>query len=139
MTKQELIKKTKAVNILYVEDEEILRQSSYDLFSNFFNSITIQTNGKAGLEAFKVGKFDIIISDIAMPVMDGLEFIGHVRDIDEDIPIIVYSAWNDNSYKISCSELNVDAYITKPLNINTFIEVLEKIILKIEEIKGEKE
>ena len=132
MTKKELIEQTKKLDILYIEDEEILRQSSYDLFSNFFHSITLCQNGQEGLDAFKAEKFDIIITDIAMPIMDGIEFIGHVRDIDRHIPIIVYSAWNNSSYMTSCINLNVDAYVTKPLQINVFLEVLEKIILQVE-------
>ena len=129
---KEIIKQTKALNVLYIEDEEILRNSSSELFENFFNSVTSAKNGQEGLELYNNGSYDLIITDISMPKLDGIELIKIIRESDKLIPIIVFSAWNNPSYMTTCISLNVDAYMLKPLNTNNMVEAFQKAAQKLQ-------
>ena len=66
-----------------------------------------------------------------MPRMDGIELIKKIRKNNYNIPIIVYSAWNNTAYMIDCISMNVDGYLLKPMQIKNFIEVLETVVAKL--------
>ncbi|RLA83025.1 MAG: hypothetical protein DRG78_05565 [Epsilonproteobacteria bacterium] len=140
----EILKYTKNLSMLYVEDEKILQTSSLELFDNFFDEITIADDGEQALDLYKNNKYDLIITDIFMPKMDGIELIKHIRELDKKIPIIVFSALNDPSYMTSCVALNVDSYILKPLAIENMLDALQKVAYKLaftpkEKVQDEKE
>jgi len=127
MTPKEILLLTRPLHLLYVEDEQNIRQTSLELFENFFDTISTAENGFLGLERYKEGGIDIIISDISMPVMDGIDFLTYVRQKEENIPLIIYSAWNNASSMPACIALNIDAYLLKPIQMKNILEVLEKI------------
>jgi YesN/AraC family two-component response regulator len=130
MTPKEIFKVTQPLHLLYVEDEENVRQTSLELFENFFDTITTAENGLEGLNRFKEGGIDIIISDISMPVMDGIDFLTYVRQKDKGLPLIIYSAWNNASSMPACIALNIDAYLLKPIQMKNILDVLEKVACK---------
>lgn len=136
MEKSEIIAVTKTMNLLYVEDDEHIRESSNRLFSSFFSKVTVANDGLDALEKYAVGTFDIIITDLAMPNMDGIEMIKSIRQDNPKIPVIVYSALDNGSYITACISLNVDSYITKPMMPNNLIESLEKVVYKVTALKG---
>ncbi len=131
MTTKEILKITKTLHLLYVEDDASIRKSSIDLFENFFAQITTAIDGLEALEIYKKGNFDLIITDISMPRMDGIEFLGHVRQDHPRIPLVIYSAWNNAASMASCIALNIDAYLLKPIQTKSIMQVLEKIATKL--------
>jgi len=131
MTKKDILNITKELRILYVEDNEKIRTPSVELFQNFFSEVEVTENGEEALKIYEKEIFDVIITDISMPGMDGIEFIKRVRKDNLTIPIIVYSALNNPTSITACVTLNVDAYLLKPMISKNFIEALEKISLKI--------
>jgi len=131
MTKKDILDITKHLTLLYVEDDENTRITSVELFQNFFKEIKTTTNGLEALKIYEHNKIDLIITDISMPYMDGIEFIKRIRQNNLTIPIIVYSALNNPTSITACVTLNVDAYLLKPMVSKNFIEALEKITLKI--------
>lgn len=128
---KEIIKYTKKIRLLYVEDEELMRESAIEMLENFFDSIKIAKDGEEALHFYKNEEFDLVITDIAMPKMDGISLIKEIRNEDKKIPIIVFSALNDTSYMTACVSLNVDGYILKPMKKNNILNVLEKIVHKL--------
>ena len=88
----------KTLKVLYVEDNEQARESTVSLLSNIFSNIEVGVDGKDGLEKFKEQKFDLVITDINMPIMNGLEMIEEIKKIDKDIPVIIISAHSENNY-----------------------------------------
>ncbi len=113
---KKLIQFTKTLKILYVEDNEEARDALQSLLSNFFDDITLGINGEDGLKKFNNSKFDLIITDINMPKINGIEMMKRIRDVDDEIPIIVSTAHQDQEYLISCIELGTNAYLLKPIN-----------------------
>jgi diguanylate cyclase (GGDEF)-like protein len=124
---KELLAITKGLRVLYVEDDEAVRESSLELFGNFFDDITTAADGLEGFDKYKSEMFDLVITDISMPRMDGIELVREIRMKDRMMPIIVYSAWNDPSYMTACISLNVDGYLLKPIQTSNVIEVLQKV------------
>jgi len=131
MTNKDILKITKTLHLLYVEDDAIMRTSSVELFENFFAQITTAEDGVEALQKYKEGNFDLIISDISMPRMDGIEFLGHVRQDHPRIPLVIYSAWNNASSMSACISLNIDGYLLKPIKTQNILDVLEKVAAKL--------
>ncbi len=103
--------------------------------SLYFDDITLAKNGRDGLNKFKQFEYDIIFTDIHMPIMDGLSMIEHIRNFDKNIPIVVFSAYDNTEYLLKSIELNVDSYILKPFNFDEFQKIVKKIVDKLFQAK----
>ncbi len=119
------------IKLLYVEDNEYVSKETVSLLEQFFKSIEIASNGKEGLEKFRQNKFDLVITDINMPVMNGLEMIKEIKKIDKRLPIIVITAFNDFEYLLESIKIGVYGYILKPIDIDQLLESLYRVIEKI--------
>ena len=124
---QNLLMYTKSVKLLYVEDNEEARGYTLELLKRFFDDISVAINGIEGLELFNASSFDLIITDINMPVMDGIEMGSKIREINSKIPIIFLSAHNEINLIESAKEIESSVYLSKPIDLEKFIKVLEKI------------
>ncbi|RLA76351.1 MAG: hypothetical protein DRG78_19175 [Epsilonproteobacteria bacterium] len=111
-----LIEFSKTLKILYVEDNKVSREALETLLGNFFSDITTAFNGEEALEKFKNNKFDLVITDIRMPKMNGIDLMKKIRKIDNDIPLIVSTAHKESELLIECIELGVNGYLLKPIN-----------------------
>jgi len=131
MTKKDILNITKNLKLLYVEDDYTMQETSKELFKNFFCEVDIAVDGREALKMYKDNNYDVIITDISMPYMDGIELIQHIRQKNLTIPIIVFSALNNPTSITACISLNVDAYLLKPMKTKNLVEALEKITLKI--------
>lgn len=129
--KKKLIQQTSKLKVLYVEDDDSIRGVTENFLNKIFLKVTIAKNGKDGLEKFKTDTFDIIISDIRMPSMDGIEMSKYIKEITPSIPIILISAFNEIEYFKRAIDANIDLFLEKPLNIKKFLESLDKIIYNI--------
>ncbi len=127
----DIIKYTKNMRLLYVEDNAEARDSSLIVFEEFFDDIIVAIDGEDGLEKFNKHQIDIIITDINMPRLSGLAMIQQLQHIDKDVHILVLSAYNESGYFIESIKLGVDGYILKPIDINSFLNTLSKIIKKV--------
>lgn len=124
-----LVKHTKNLNVLYVEDNIEVQTQTVKMLKSFFNSISIADNGKIGLELFlDNNSYHIIITDIKMPIIDGLSLIETIRKTDKKIPIIVLSAHDDKDYFLKTINAGIDGYILKPYNLAQITETLTNII-----------
>ncbi len=115
---------TKDLNILYAEDDLELQIQTKEFFEILFNSVTVVNDGNEALQAFKKHEFDIVISDIMMPIMDGLELSKHIKKINPHQCIIIISAYNDPSHLLEFINLNIRQFIKKPINIDNMLETL---------------
>ncbi len=127
----------KTLTILYVEDELSLQEDIYQNISPFVKKIFRANDGKEGFLLFSEHKdsIDLLISDILMPNMNGIEMIDAIRKIDADIPIIYTTAFNDSEYMQKTIEQSVTSYILKPIDIELLLKGIEKASLKIENEK----
>jgi two-component system cell cycle response regulator len=136
----EITKNLKKLNILYVEDDKEVNEIFTFIFKKYAKYIYNAFNGKEGLELFKNNHIDIVISDIQMPKMNGIEMAKEIRKIDENIPIVFITAFGEeNEYLKEAIKIGVDAYITKPIEKEKILKELNKIadnlVLK-EELKN---
>jgi len=111
----------KDIKVLYVEDNLDARQSTIIILEEFFEHIIIAVDGKDGLEKFKQNDFNLIITDIQMPNLNGIEMSKEIRKLNNTIPIIVLSAYNENKYLIDSIKVGMIGYINKPLDIEELI------------------
>ena len=121
------------VKILYVEDEINIRQNHAFYIQNNFLAVVYEANdGIEGLQAYKEYQPDIIISDLSMPNMCGLEMIESIRKTDKDVKIIVFSAHSDQEKLLRAIKLNLTDYKIKPLKRSTLYEVIENALESID-------
>ena len=128
---KKLMKFALQLKILYVEDNEEARESTLGLLDNIFGSITTAVNGEDGLDKFNKDNFDLILTDINMPKMNGIEMTTKIRDTNKDIPILVLSAYNESGYFMETIKQGVEGYLLKPVDLNQFITMITKTIEKI--------
>jgi len=135
----------KDLTILYAEDDEAIKNNTIITLELVNATVISASDGQEGFEKFKENqnKVDIILTDISMPNMDGLEMIEEIRKIRDDIPVLVTTAHQDISYLKKAIELGVTSYILKPIDIRNIIKsivkAMEPITLKEELIKKNKE
>ena len=120
--------KLKALTILYAEDEIGIRKNIMKTLSYYAKDVYEASNGQEALDLYEKNKPDIIISDIHMPIMDGIEFIKKVREHDKNTPVIMITAHTDKKYLLEAVELHMEKYIVKPINTKMLFEVLGKCI-----------
>lgn len=130
------------MSILYVEDNETIQMVFSNILKKFIKHLYIAKDGEEGLEKFKQKNPDLIITDIQMPKMNGIEMIKNIRKKNKNIPIIITTAFNDINYAIEAIKLGVDSFFLKPIDdIKKYLDILEQkaefIIAKIENEKKE--
>lgn len=130
------IKKTFAnFKLLYIEDDTGVREVNLRFLNRLFHIVYSASNGMEGLEIYKQYQPDIIITDLKMPVMDGISMVKKIRENDNETKIIITTAFTDESHLIDAVELNIVRYIVKPLNQRNLMPALEKAINEIGKIK----
>lgn len=122
-------KLTKKLSVLYVEDEKNIRQETSENLRHFFKNVYSGENGEKGLELFKKNKekIDIVISDIQMPKLDGLDMIVKIKEEVSDITIMVISAHNEISLFSKAISIGVDGFLIKPIKTALLLESLHKM------------
>lgn len=123
--------KTKEFTILYVEDEIGLREKATLFLSKIFDHIETAANGVEALDKYLHNAYDIVLTDMLMPKMNGLELIKNIRQHSEKQEIIVLSADTDSEILSQCIQLGVTGYLIKPIDFNQVLTVLELSIDKL--------
>lgn len=116
----------KDITVLYVEDEIDLRNLTSSVLKSFTKKQLIASNGKEGYELFLKYEMeiDLIITDINMPLLDGLEMIKKIKETNTKIPIIVTSAFSNKEYLLEAINIGVDKYVLKPIDISNLIQAM---------------
>jgi CheY-like chemotaxis protein len=116
--------------ILYLEDDDVIRNETKSIFEKFFQNVLVAKDGQEGLSLYSKHKekINIILTDINMPNLDGIGFMTEIRKTDYDIPILIVTAFNDVDILARAIKLNVADYIVKPMQINSTIKILNKIL-----------
>jgi len=130
-----LLSISKDIRILYVEDNTDARESMLLMLSNFFSDIVISVNGEDGLEQFNNSTFDLILTDINMPKMNGIEMIKAIRKISKNIPIIILSAADEIKTISKTKKSSIDGLLTKPIDTSQLIDMLLTQINQINQNK----
>lgn len=114
----------KKFSVLYVEDDEDIRDQLAHFLKRRVGTLHIATNGHEGLLAFEAYKPDMVVTDILMPVMNGLEMAEKIKAISASTPIIVTTAFNETNFFLKAIDIGVDKYVIKPVNSDILGDVL---------------
>ena len=126
---------TKNSTLLYVEDEALLRDSIGRYLKKLFDYVSVASDGQDGLKLYKQKSYDIVITDIQMPYMNGLEMIQEIKKLNPEQEIIIISAYGDTNYFLEAIKLGVNGYILKPVNNIQMNQVLYQSMFKITNYK----
>jgi len=127
----QLIKSTKKLNLLYVEDDKTAREATLNFLETFFLKIDTAVDGEQAYAKTELKEYDLIITDINMPRLNGLELIQKIRLVDSHIPILILSAHDDKDYFIQSIKYGVDGYILKPIELEQFYNIISNVVKKI--------
>lgn len=115
------------MGILLVEDDAILQSQMKIFLSKFFGYVESANNGEEALKKYEQKKYDLVVTDLTMPKMDGLELVKHIKQIAEDQKIIVISAHSESQRLIELINLGVDGFLLKPINVPQMIQRLHTL------------
>ena len=118
-------------NILYVEDEEDIRNIMEPVLKEFFSTVYVANDGHDGLEIFESKSIDMVLTDIEMPVMSGLDMIEKIRELSSDIPICIISAFNDTQKFTRAIRYRVNRYLLKPIEQDSVIKTINDMLVEL--------
>lgn len=116
----------KDIVILYVEDDEMTIEEISYFLKRHVKELHVAKDGYEGLELFKKHNPDMVITDIQMPNMDGLQMSEKILEINPSVPIALTTAYSDSKYLIKAIELGIDKYIIKPINMQEILTIIQK-------------
>jgi len=113
--------------VLYIEDEFEVLDNISTLLKNFFGEFHTASDGLTGLSIFHKEPIDILLVDIELPKMNGIELIKEIRKTNKDITIIIISAYTKTDYLLESVELGLSKYVVKPLTSKKIHELLARL------------
>ncbi len=119
-------------NILIVEDDEVVRDYLSEMLTEFGHRSITAENGDDGLNKFREHDFSMVLTDVRMPVMDGLSMLKKMRSEDSNIPIIVITGYPTVDSAVESLVAGADYYLVKPINVD---DLKVKIIKAFEKRK----
>ena len=121
----------RSYTLLYAEDDALIRENLLYILRDYFDDILIVKNGKEALDVYNEKNPDVIILDICMPQMSGLEVARQIREEDETIPIIMLTGHSDRERLLDAVNLKLEAYLVKPVDYTKLSKVLTNTIDKL--------
>ena len=125
--------KIPAISLLYVEDEEQAQELVTQFLRLKFPTITIllAQNGRDGLNLYTQNRPEIVVTDIRMPIVDGIQMAKKIRELNQEAQIIVISAADETNYILEAIDIGINNYVLKPLNLEKFNAAMEQCLNKI--------
>lgn len=127
---KDILKKLSNYTLLFVENEKGIRDNFEEYFKLLFKTVYIGVDGQNGYELYKEHNPDLIITDIKMPRMDGIELVKQIRKNDLDTSIVIISAHTEVELLLESIPLNLIEYTVKPLNTEKLTSLFEKFLDK---------
>ncbi len=124
---------TKHLDLLFVEDDEELRSKMNEFFSVLFRQVDTAENGEAGLQAYNKKleasnkPYDLVITDVNMPKMNGIDMIKAIHEQEPNQPIIVMSAHDETDYLLKLLRLGIGSFILKPASHEVLLKTLYSV------------
>lgn len=123
---------TKNMTLLYVEDNRCLSKVNMQLFEDIFIEVNLAEDGESGLDMYQSNHYDLVISDINLPKMNGLVMLKEILELNEQQPVIVVSAYSRVEYLSKLQDLKIEHFLTKPVNSKNMISAIYQSVKKLE-------
>jgi DNA-binding response OmpR family regulator len=137
---KELLQYTKQLNLLFAEDHQELRESMTEVLENFFHQVDAVDDGEQALTKYKStvqeNFYDIVLTDIIMPHMDGIELTKKIYEINPNQHIIILSAYDEAKHLVPLINMGVSYFIKKPIDYQELLNALLKISKNLLATKG---
>ncbi len=126
-----IAERLKNLTILYCEDEQPVYEVTISILEPLVKKLFVAEDGEAGLALFYryADEIDIIITDIGMPRMNGLEMVREIKKDYPNLPVIVTTAFSNSEFLLEAIDINVDKYVLKPVDIRKLIEAISQSLL----------
>ena len=125
------------ITILFAEDEKRLAKLMQSAIEGYFDKFIMVSNGEEAIKKYHEIKPDIIVTDIMMPKINGLELAKEIKSIDENIPIIILSAYSHTDMLLEAIDIGVKKYFIKPFNPDELLQYIATLIPKVRNNKIE--
>ena len=124
------IEELKKLNILYVEDEEEVSKEIIHNLNYFVEKITYCKNGQEGIDIFleKQEDFNLIITDVLMPILDGKQMVDQIRKINNKVPILYTTAFNNDEFLEFIGEQEKVFNLSKPIDFELLVKTMLRAI-----------
>jgi CheY-like chemotaxis protein len=116
-----------SLNILAIDDQEIIRELLTGMLDQLGYNVTVCSTGAEGVEVFNAGVYDLVITDIGLPDLDGWQVVEKVRAADPGVPVIMISGWGLDEEVEKAGEYGVDHILPKPFRLENLSELIEKV------------
>jgi two-component system, response regulator, stage 0 sporulation protein F len=116
------------MKILVVDDEEGARELFNTILTDEGYEVALAETGEAGLVLFKSKSFDLVITDIKMPVMDGLQLLQEIRNLGSKTDVIMVTAYGEVESYLKAMSLGAAEYINKPIRIKELKRIVHKVL-----------
>jgi PAS domain S-box-containing protein len=123
-TSPQTIKQGRQAHILVIDDEEVVRSVLSRTLANVNHQVTLAANGEKGVQLFKEGKFDMVLTDLGMPGMSGWEVCKMIKKISPDTPVGMITGWGAEMSESKMDEYGLDFLISKPFDLNQVLNVV---------------
>ncbi|MEN8146653.1 MAG: diguanylate cyclase [Campylobacterota bacterium] len=136
---------SKDLNVLYVEDNAEVRESTSEMLEVYFSSLDIAEDGLDGVEKYKAyfadnaNYYDLVISDIEMPRLNGIELSDAILEMNQDQMILIFSAYSEPEYLFELINLGVSSFLNKPIKVNQLNRSLLRVTRVVSNRKAELE
>ena len=130
---ENMLKKLSKYKVLYAEDEEGVRKNVHEMLSLIFDEVYLAKDGEEAYELFLEKEIDLIITDIKMPRLNGIELVKRIRDENKEVEIIILSAHTEVDFMLEAVELSLVRYIVKPITETKLMEALKKFLSTCED------
>jgi len=117
--------------VLYAEDEDGIRKHISEVLELFFDEVVSVKDGIEAIDEMDLASYDVLMFDICMPHLDGLEALKEIRQKDKKIPIIILSAHTEKEYLWKAVKLKITEYLVKPYDKEKLIQALKKVVLEL--------
>ncbi|MEA2049399.1 MAG: response regulator, partial [Campylobacterota bacterium] len=132
---EELYNISNSLTILYVEDNEIIGLKVLEYLSKIFRDVVWEKDGISGFNKFKSQDFDIVVTDIYIPKLDGIEMLKKIKEIKPTQSCVIISEYKEPNCFIESIKLGVDEYILKPIEYEQMNKSFETLLSKINQTK----
>ncbi|WP_149710551.1 response regulator transcription factor [Campylobacter concisus] len=115
------------LTVLIVENEGDGKKIVQEVMRDKFEKVITAQNGDEGLKKFKKYNPNMVITDVFMPIMNGLDMAKSIKEISKDTPIIVFSTNSEKETLLKAIDVGIDKYVLKPIDLDDFLVTLEKV------------